>query len=162
VPRHLRQAFHRSPCLHTAAALARPSSDRNLSVHHIQTSAPTLASHSLAQRIASYFTAVSSLSMTVFTASSLSGLDQRMISASRPGSCSYVITLHIGAPEVRWSCTPFYLEPSYTLASLAVNHCCLAFRATGTGVSPDSLISAPIGVVRRAPRVDLACQLSMS
>jgi hypothetical protein len=46
--------------------------------------------------------------------------------------------------------------------SLAVNRCCLVSRATGAGVSPDSLIRAPIGVVGRAPRIDLACRLGMS
>jgi len=129
-------AFLRSPCLHTAAAPCLPSSDRDPSVHHIQTPAPTLASLSLAQRIASLLAAVSSLSMTVLTAGSSSGLRQCMDSASWPRSCSFGITLHIGAPDVGWSCTAFSLEPSHGLASLAVNRCCLASRATGPGVSP--------------------------
>jgi len=70
--------------------------------------------------------------------------------------------MHVGAPEVRWLCTAFTLEPSHALASLAVNRCCLASRATGTGVSTDCLVSAPIGVMRRAHRVDLACRSIMS
>jgi len=155
-------AFQRSPCLHTAALPTLPSSDLDPFVHHIQTPAPTLASLSLAQWIASLLAAVSTLSMTVLTAGISSGLGQRMISASQPHSYSFVITLHIGPPDVVWSCTAFSFERSHALASLAVNRCCLASRATGAGVSPDSLISAPIVVVGRAPRVDLACRLSRS
>jgi len=55
--------------------------------------------------------------------------------------------LHIGAPDMGWLCTSFSFEPSHALASLAVNRCCLASRATGAGVSPESRRSAPIGVV---------------
>jgi len=90
VPRWLRKAFQRSPCLHTAAAPTLPSSDRDPSVHHIQTPAPTLASLSLAQRIASLFAAVSSLSMTVLTAGS-EGTHQLHVlpycGGDRGGSC---------------------------------------------------------------------------
>jgi hypothetical protein len=74
----------------------------------------------------------------------------------------FVITVHLGAPDVGWSCTAFSSETSHALESLTGNCCCLAPRATVVGVSPDSLISVPIGVVKRAPRVDLACRLSRS
>jgi len=57
---------------------------------------------------------------------------------------------------VGWSCTAFNLEPSHALASLAVNCCYLESGASGAGVSPDSLISAPIGIVGRAPSIVLA------
>jgi hypothetical protein len=157
VPRWLRKAFQRSPCLHTAVAPTLPSSDCESSVYHIQTLAPTLASLTLGQRIASLLAAVSSLSMTVLTAGSSLGLGQRMVSASRHRSCSLVITLHISAPDVAWSCTALSLEPWHALVSLGVNHCCLAFRAIGAGVSSDSLTSAPIGIMGRAPRVSLVC-----
>ena len=123
-----RKAFQWSLCMHTAAAPTLLSSDRDLSVHHIQTPAPTLASLSLAQRIAALFATVSSLRMTVLAAGSSSGLGQRMVSASRPRLCSFVMTLHIGGPDVGWSCTDFSLEPSHALASLAVNRCCLVSR----------------------------------
>ena len=137
MPRWQWKAFHRSPCVHTAAAPTLPSSDCDPSVHHIQTPAPTLASLSLAQWIASLLATMSSLSMTILTAGSSSRLAQRVVSASGPRSCSSVISLHIGAPDVGWSCTAFSFEPLHPLASLAVNCCCLASRAPGEGVIPD-------------------------
>jgi len=83
-----------------------------------------------------------------------------MVSASRPHSCCFVLTVNIGARAVGWLCTAISFEPAHALVSVAVNRCCLASRTTGAGVSPDFLISALIGVVGRAPRVDLACPLS--
>jgi len=44
----------------------------------------------------------------------------------------------------------------HAFASLAAICCCLKFYITGAGVSPDSLINAPLGVVGSAPRTDLA------
>jgi len=105
---------------------------------------------------------MSTLSMTDLTAGSLSVLGQLMVSASRPLLCSLVITLNIGAPDAGWSCTAFSFEPSHALASLTVNRYCLLSRVTGAGVGAASLISAPIGVVGRAPRDDPACQMSRS
>jgi len=65
-----------------------------------------------------------------------------MVSDSLLHSCSFVITLHISAPDVGWSCTAIRLEPWHALASLTVNRCCLTSRATSAGVSRDSHIWA--------------------
>jgi len=111
VPWWLRKAFQRSPFLYTAPARTLSSSDHDLSVHQIQTPGPTLASLSLAQRVASYLATSSSLSMTALPAGFPSGVGQRMVSASQPHSCSFVITLHIGAPDMVWSCIALSLEP---------------------------------------------------
>jgi len=102
VPRSLRKALQLSLCLGTAAAPNLPSSDRDPSVHHIQIPTPTFASLSLAHHSASLCAAVSSLSMTVLTASSLSRLGQHMVSASRSCSCSFLLALHICAPNLVW------------------------------------------------------------
>jgi len=157
VPTWLRKAFPWRPCLHAAAASTLLSLDRDPSVNHIQTPAPTLASLFLTQWVASPLSTASSLCIAILTAASSSGLGQRMVSASRPRSCTLVMILHIGAAYVGCLCTAISREPSQVLASLTVNRFSLPSRATGTGVSPDSLISALIDVVGRAPRVDLAC-----
>jgi len=47
-------------------------------------------------------------------------------------------------------------------SDLAVNRCCLESNVTGTGVSPDSLIDAPAGVVGSMPWMDLGCRLRRS
>jgi hypothetical protein len=140
VPRCLPKAFQPSLYLHTAAAPTLPSSDRDSSVHHVQTPAPTLASLSLAQRFYPRFAAVSSLSMPVLTAGSASGLGQRIVSASRPRSCCFMMTLHIGAADVGWLYVSVCFEPSHAPASLAPNRGGLESRATGAGVSPESLM----------------------
>ena len=57
------------------------------------------------------------------------------------------------------SCFSLLLHP---FASLAVNRCCLESKITSAGVCPDSLISAPSGVVGSAARMDLACRLMRS
>jgi len=61
-----------------------------------------------------------------------------------------------------WSFNYFRLGPSDTRASLAVNHCKLASRVTGAGLSPGSVSIAHSGVLGRAPRGELACSLSRS
>jgi hypothetical protein len=110
VQRWLRKAMQPSLCLHTAAAATLPSSDRDPSIHHTQTPTPTLAALSLAQRFGSFYTAVSSLSITVLTAGCSSMHGQRIIFASRPRSCSFLMNLHIGAPDMGWLFDSFCLE----------------------------------------------------
>jgi len=161
VPRKLWRGLHSFPCLHTAAAPTRPSSKRDPSVHHCQTPAPILASFSFAQRCAPHLAAVVSSSMVVLTAGSSPGAGLLMPLIVRPCSCSFLTTLHIGAPEEGLLCSSFSL-PLHAFSSLAANRCCLESKVTGAGVSPDSLISAPRGVVGSAPRIDLACQLRRS
>ena len=129
VPRQLRRDLHSFPCLHTAVAPTRPSSEHDPSVHHIQTPAPTLASFSLAQRCAAFLAAVSSSSMMVLTTDSSPGAGQSMPSVVRPCSCSFLTTLHIGAPEEGFWCSSFNLL-LHAFASLAVNCCCLEVRTS--------------------------------
>jgi len=150
VPRKLWEDLHSFPCLHTAAAPTRPSSECDPSFHHIWTPAPILASFSLAQHCAALVAAVVLSSMVVLTAGSSSGAGQFMLSVFRPCSCSFLTTLHISAPEERLLCCSFSLL-LHVFSSLAANRCCLESKVTGAGVSPDSLISAPRGVVGSAP-----------
>jgi hypothetical protein len=84
-----------------------------------------------------------------------------MRSVVRPCSCSFLTTLHIGAPEEGLLSSSFSLLLP-TFSSLAADRCCPKSKVTGAGVSPDCLISAPRGVVGSAPRMDLACQLRRS
>jgi len=161
VPRKLRRDLDSFPCLHTAAAPTRPSSERDPSVHHIQTPSPTLASLSLAQRCAALLAAVVLSSMVVLTAGSSPGAGQFMPSVVRPCSCSFLTALHIGALEKGFLCSSFSL-PLHAFSILAANCCCLDSKITGAGVSPDFLISAPRGVVGSAPRMGLACRLRRS
>jgi len=72
------------------------------------------------------------------------------------------MTLYTGAHEVGWVYIPLSVQPSHAFASIAVNCNCLESGATGVGVSPKSLISAPSSFLIRAPRVDLACRFRMS
>jgi len=78
-----------------------------------------------------------------------------MVSTSRPWSCSFLMTLLVSAPDVGWLYVYFCRERSHELASLVANRCCPELRATGTCVSPESLMSGPSGIVGRAPRFDL-------
>jgi len=82
VPRKLGRDLHSFRCLHTAAAPTRPSSERDPSLHHIQTPAPTLASFSLAQRCAALLAAVVSSSMVVLTTDSSPGGGQSVPSVT--------------------------------------------------------------------------------
>jgi hypothetical protein len=77
---------------------------------------------------------------------------------SHPCSWSFLMTLNMSVPDVEWLYVSFSLEPSHAFASLPVNHCCLELTATGAGVSPKFLISAPSSVQGRVPRVRLACR----
>jgi len=161
VSRKLRGDLHLVPCLHNAAAPTRSSSERDPSVHHVQTPAPTLAFFTLAQHCGAYLPAVVSSSMVVMTAGSSPRAGQFMPSVVRPWSCSFLTALHIGVLEERFLCSSFSLK-LHAFSILAASRCCLESKITSAGVSPDSLISAPRGVVGSAPRMDLACQLRRS
>jgi len=161
VPRKLRRDFHSFGCLHTAAAPTRPWCECDPSVHHIQTPAPTLASFSLAQRCAALLAAVVSSCMVVLTAGSQPGASQFMPSVVRPCSYSFLTALHIGAPEEGFLGSSFSLL-LHAFSILAASRCCLESKISGAGVSPDSLISAPRGVMGSAPRMDLSFRLSGS
>jgi len=99
--------------------------------------------------------------MMVLTTDSSPGAGYIMPPVVRPCSCSSLTTLHIGAPEEGFRCNSFSL-PLHASASLAANRCCLESKTTGAGVTPDSLISAPHGVVGSEPRMDLACRFRRS
>jgi hypothetical protein len=73
VPRKLRQDLLSFLCLHTTAAYIRPSSERDPSVHHIQTPAPILASFSLALCCLAHLAAVMPSSMVVLATGSSPG-----------------------------------------------------------------------------------------
>jgi hypothetical protein len=158
VPRYLQQVLHSSTCLHTAAVPTRPSSERDTSVHYIQTPAPTFASFSLAQHCAALSAVLLSSSIIVVTSGSSPGAGQLMPSVVRPCSCSVSTTRHIGVQDKRSSCSSLGLL-LHAFASLAANCCCLASKITYPGVSPDYRINAPLWVVGSAPRTDLACRL---
>jgi len=99
--------------------------------------------------------------MVVLTAGSSPGAGQLMPSIVQPCSCSFLTTLHIGAPEDVLLFSSFSLL-LHAFSSLAANRCCLDSKVTGAGVSPDYLIGAPRGVVCSATRIDLACRLMRS
>jgi len=116
------------------------------SVYHIQTPAPTFASFSLAQRCAALLAVLLSSSIMVLTTGSSPRAGQLMSSVVRLCSCSISTTRHIGVPDEGSLCSSFSLL-LHPFASLAANRCCLESKITGAGVSPDSLISAPLGVI---------------
>jgi hypothetical protein len=78
VPSKLQRNLHSFPSLPTPAAPTRPSSERAPSGHHIQTTAPTLDSLSLAQRYPARLAAVVSSRMVVLTMGSSLGAGQLM------------------------------------------------------------------------------------
>ena len=84
VPRMLWRDLRVFQYLHNAAAPTRPLSERNPSVHHIQTPALILASYCLAQRCAVLLAAVVSYSLVVMTAGSSPGAGQFMPSVVWP------------------------------------------------------------------------------
>jgi len=94
----------------------------------------------------------------VSTSGSTPGAAQLMYSVVRPCSRSVSTTRHIGVPDGGSSCSAFSFQQD-VFAGLAANGCGLESKITGAGVSPDSLINAPLGVVGSAPRTDLACRL---
>ena len=84
-----------------------------------------------------------------------------MPSVVRRCSCSFFTALHTGTPAEGFWCS-FLSLSQHMFASLTAKHCCLDSKITGTGVSPESLINAPHGVVGSAPRIYLAGGLSRS
>jgi len=162
-PEHRKQRrdLHPFPCLHNAAAHTRPSSERDPSVHPIQTRAPILASLSLAQHCTARLAAAVSSSMLVLTTGSSPGAGQFMPLVVWPCSCCFLMTLHIGASEEGLLCTS-YSFLLHAFSSLAENCCCLQSMVASASVSSDSLISTPRGVMGSAPRMDLACRLRRS
>jgi hypothetical protein len=98
-PRSLWPDFHPSLCLYTAAAPTRPSLERDPSVHHIQTPAPTFASFYLGQRCAALLAVVALSSMMVLTTESSPGAGQFMPSVARACACSSLNALHTGVLE---------------------------------------------------------------
>jgi len=99
--------------------------------------------------------------MTVLTTDSSPGAGQLMPSVVRPCSCSFFTALHTGNPGEGFWCSLLSLL-LHVFASLGAKRCCLDSKITGAGISPESLISAPSGVVGSAPRIDLACRLRRS
>jgi len=97
----------------------------------------------------------------VLTTGSLPRASQDMPSVVRPISCSFLTALRLGAPEEGFLCSSFRLL-LHAYSCLAANGWCLESQITAAGVSPDSLISAPSGVVGSSPRMDLACQFKSS
>jgi len=84
-----------------------------------------------------------------------------MPSVVQPCMCSITPTRHICVLDEGSFCSSFSLL-LHAFASLTVTHCCLESKITGAGVSPDSLINAPLGDVGSVPRTDLACRLRRS
>ena len=84
VPRQLRRVLHSLPCLHTTAAPTRPSSERDQSVHHIQTPAPTFDSVALAQDCVALLAVLLLSTMTILTTGSSPRAGQLMHSVVRP------------------------------------------------------------------------------
>ena len=76
VPRQLRHIIHGLPSLPSAAAPTRRSSERDESVHYIQTPAPTIASFSLTQCCAALLAMLLFSSIMVLT------------TGASPGACS--------------------------------------------------------------------------
>ena len=161
MPRELWRDLHTFPCLHTAATATRPSSERDPSVHHIPTPALIVDSFPIAQSCGALLAAAVSSSMVVLTAGSWPGAGQYMPLVVTPCSCSFLTTLHIGAPE-EGLLGSFVTLLLHVYSSLAANCCCLESKIASLGVSPDSRISAPHGVGGSTPRMDLACRLRRS
>jgi hypothetical protein len=101
---------------------------------------------------------VVSSSMVVITAGSSPGASQFMPSVLRPCSCSLLTARYICAPEEGFLFSSLSLLV-HAFSILAANRCCLESKINTAGVSSDSQISAPRGVVGLAPRMDLACRL---
>jgi hypothetical protein len=95
--------------------------------------------------------------MVVRTSGSPPRLVQFMHSVVRPCTCSFLTTVHIGAPEEGFLFSSFsWLLHAYS--SLAANCCCLESKIPGPSVRSDSLIGAPNSMLGSAARMDLACR----
>jgi len=99
--------------------------------------------------------------MTVLTTDTWPRAGQLMPSVVRPWSCSFFTTQHTCIPGVGFWYS-FLCLLLHAFASLTAKRCCLDSKITGAGVRPESGISAPGGVVSRAPRIHLACRLRRS
>jgi len=99
--------------------------------------------------------------MTVLTTDSSPGASRFMPSVVRPCSCTFFTALENGTLEEGPWCR-FRHVLLHAFASLAVKRCCLDSKINGAGVSPESLINAPRGIVGSAPRIDLARRLTRS
>jgi hypothetical protein len=83
----------------------------------------------------------------------------RATGVARRITCGFWRDLHcvdVGVPDEGSSCSSITLLLA-VFVSLTANRCCPESEITGVRVSPDSLISAPFGVVGLAPRTNLAC-----
>jgi len=74
--------------------------------------------------------------MNVLTASSSSGWAQRSDSAPRPRSWSFLIRLHIGAPDTGWLNVLFSFELLHALVNLASELSLLTVDGVTGGVGP--------------------------
>jgi len=140
----------------TTAAPNLSSSVRDPCVHHVQVPDPNLPPVFFARSSAALWAEVSSSIMVVLTAGFCPGSGQWIVSALLQCACSIAATLPTGAPRVGYSKRSCDFEPSHAFGSLATTRCSLASRATAAGVSHESHITAPLGVVGSAPRMDLA------
>jgi hypothetical protein len=161
VPIQPRPVLLSLPCLLTSGAPTLLSSERDPSVHHILTPAPTFTPFSLAQCCVALLAVLLSTNIMVFTTRSLPGAGQLMYSVVWLCSGSVSTTHNTSVPDEGSACSLFSSLLD-ALASLTVNCCCLEFKITGTGVRPVSLINARLGIVGSAPRTDLAYPFSRS
>jgi len=98
--------------------------------------------------------AVVSSSIVVLNTGSAAGAGRFMPFVVRPYSCALLSTLHIGALEKGFQCRSCSLL-LHVVSSLAVKRSSMEDTVTATGVSPDTLMSAPGRVVWSAPRMNL-------
>ena len=136
--------------MYNAAAPTRPLPERDASVHHIQTPAPTVTSFSVAQHCTALLAVPLSSSRMVLTTGSSTGGGQLMPSALWLCLCFISATRCFGVLEEGSLCISLSLL-LYAFASLAAHCCCLESNITGAGVSPDSLINAPLGLWAARP-----------
>jgi len=94
--------------------------------------------------------------MTVLTTDSSPAAGQLRPSVVQPCLGSFSTALHTGIPEERFWCS-FNRLLLHAFDSLSAVRCYLDSRITAAGVSSESLIFAPSGVVVSAPTIDLAC-----
>jgi hypothetical protein len=157
LPRQLRCDIHTFPYLHTAAAPTWPLSEGDLSVHHKRTPATTLVHFALAQHWAALLAKMAVSSLVFMSTDCSAGVTLFMHSVVWPCLCSLMTTLLTSAPGVGFSCS-FFSWQRHMFVSLAVNHYCLESKFMNAVVSPDSLSSAPHGVVGSACSMELACR----
>jgi len=87
--------------------------------------------------------------MTVLTTNYSPGDGQLMLSVGWPCSCSFFTALHTCVPEKGFWCS-FLSLLLHAFGSAVAKCCSVDSKITGTGVSPESLSSAPHGVVGSA------------